>query len=839
MNNYPQHTQMTLKKSIFMLGLILLMLRLQGQDKGFILHYDKPAKPDSETEANQRGRGNEGYMGEALLLGNGRLGAAFGGGIDRERIVLNEISAWANTSRGRDEVTQSGVRIGSYKHLEEVREAVRNEQFGIGRNSAEALATKHLGSHMRLGNYTSFTDVFISTGHDASQVENYKRSLNLRTGMGTVSYNIGDTKYTREYFCSYPNDLLVVRYTSDGEVLNLKINSTTQHITKIKHGYVNRSTLVGEIPMIRDNMKFMQVIHVVSDETKNGVRATVDGDINVRNAKDVTIYIAGYTDYLPVYPEFKGRDYEVDCEKTTSIAESAGFEALKKAHIADVSALIDRCRFEPVYESSGLSTDQLVEKGKSVELETLYFNFARYLQTACSRGTAIPSNLQGIWNKSVTPAWNCDYHNDINIAMNYWMVETANLPECFDPYTGWMKIIAESGSHTAREAYGAERGWSTGLNGNVFGFTAPNEHGRRMQHSGAWLAQNLYDHFSFSRDHEYLREIYPIVKGAAEFYLEFLAPWKDGTLVAYPTWSPENAFLADQYTDLNKVYWGASYDQQLIYNLFVDCIEASVLLGIDEEFRAELNSTIPKLCPQKIGRFGQIQEWPEDMDRFGDTHRHVSHLIALHPGRDISLLTNHELAEAFKLTLDHRCGGVSDEGDRGGGGWKGAWRASLWARLLDGERAYRYIYPARTPNLFNGQIDANFGVPAGVCEMLMQSHLRSINNEAKSIEKAAFNGYVKDEKTPNHFTYLIPDERLAQAPFIIHLLPALPDAWPNGSITGLRARGGFEVDIEWQKGKLHNATIHAVKGGEFRIFSNGSLSKVISLKEGESMVWKD
>ena len=826
--------------SIILFCLILLTLSVQGQDAGYILHYDKPAKPDSETDSNRRGRCNEGYMSEALLLGNGRLGAAFGGGIDQERLVINEISAWANTSRGRDEVSQSGVRIGSYKHLEEVREAARNEQFGTGKNSVEALATKHLSSHMRLGNYTSFTDLYISTGHDAAKVENYQRNLNLRTGVGTVSYTIGDTKYTREIFCSYPNDLLVMRFTSDGEPLNLKIQTSSKHTTKIQHGYINRSMLVGEIPMIRDNMEFMQIIHVLSDETKNGVGASRDGVISVRNGTDVTIYIAGYTDYLPTYPTFNGRDYEVDCEKTISIAESAGYDALKKAHVEDVTSLIDRCQLALDFEPSGLTTDQLASEGKSLELENLYFNFARYLQTACSRGTAIPSNLQGIWNKNVNPAWNCDYHNDINIAMNYWMVETANLPECFAPYTGWMKVIAESGTHTAKEAYGAERGWSTGLNGNVFGFTAPNEHGRRMQHSGAWLAQNLYDHFSFSRDEEFLDEIYPIIKGAAEFYLEFLAPWKDGTLVAYPTWSPENAFYADQYGSLNKVYWGASYDQQLIYNLFVDCIEASVLLGIEEEFREEFNSTIPKLCPQKVGQYGQIQEWPEDMDKYGDTHRHVSHLIALYPGRDISLLTNKELAEAAKVALDHRCGGVSERGERaaGGGGWKGAWRASLWARLQDGNRAYLYISPTSTPNLFNGQIDANFGTPAGVCEMLMQSHLRSIDNGAEKIQKAAFNGYVKEKDTPNHFTYVVPDEKLAHAPYIIHLLPALPDAWPDGSISGMRARGGFEVDIDWKKGELEQATIRAEKGGDFRIYSNGSLSKVISLKEGESMVWK-
>ena len=227
-------------------------------------------------EEERRGGGG-GYMRNALLLGNGRLGAMFGGGIDQEHLVLNEISAWANTSRGRDEVSQSGVRIGSYKHLETVREATRNEQYGSGANSVEALGTKYFGSQLKLGNYTSFTDVFISTGHDASKVKNYRRTLDLRTGVGTVSYSIGDSKFTREYFCSYPNDLMVVRYTSDGEPLNLKIQQSTKHKTKLQQGDKNRTVLVGETPMVRDNMEFMQIIHVLSNDTQAGVSATPEG----------------------------------------------------------------------------------------------------------------------------------------------------------------------------------------------------------------------------------------------------------------------------------------------------------------------------------------------------------------------------------------------------------------------------------------------------------------------------------------------------------------------------------------------------------------------------------
>lgn len=831
-------TKMKQKHSFILVSLLLLTLTLQGQNNAYKMSYDAPSS-EYLAEDPRRREQPFGYIQEALPLGNGRLGALFGGAIDNEHLVMNEISAWMNTVRGRDEVSQSGVRMGSYQNLEKLREATRNEQFGTGEDGIETLATRYFGSHTRLGNYAPFTEVFISTGHDSTQVKNYERSLNLRTGVGEVSYAIGNTKYTREYFVSYPNDLMVVKYTSNGEPLNLKINTSTKHKLNFKHGFINRVTLTGETPMIWDNMEFMQIIHVVVDKGRAG--ATADGSFSVKNATEVTVYISGYTDYLPTYPSFKGRDYEQDCENAISKAVADGYDAVKKAHIEDVTGLIDRCKFDLNYEPSGLTTDRLVAKGESVELENLYFNYARYLQTACSRGTAVPSNLQGIWNGYENPMWNSDYHTDINIAMNYWMVETANLPEMFTPYLEWMKVIAESGAHTAKEAFGAKRGWSAGLNGNVFGFTAQNEHGRRMQHSGAWLAQNLYDHFSFSRDEKKLEEIYPIVKGAAEFFLEFLAPWKDGSLVVYPTWSPENYFLGDEHSNLNKQAWGASYDQQLIYNLFVDCIEASILLGKDEAFRHELRETIPKLCPQKVGKQGQIQEWPDDFDGYDEAHRHVSHLIALHPGRNISLFTNKKLAEAAQTTLTTRS-------SRSQGGWASAWRVALWARMFDGNRAheyYRTLTTGRTsPNLFNGgtghfQVDGNFGGPAGVVEMLMQSHLRSIDNKAKDINKAAFNAYVQDKDSPNNFNYVVPEDELVNAPYIIHLLPALPDAWPEGNVTGLRARGGFEVDIEWKNGQLGQATVRSVKGGDCRIYSNGSLSKVISLKKGESKVWKN
>ena len=378
-----------------------------------------------------------------------------------------------------------------------------------------------------------------------------------------------------------------------------------------------------------------------------------------------------------------------------------------------------------------------------------------------------------------------------------------------------------------------------GLNSNVYGFTAQNPHGRRNQQGGHWLCQNLFDHYAFTQDREYLEEIYPVLKGSAEFFVDYLAPYKDGTLVVYPTWSPENDFKSKQFGKRNKQCYGAAWDQQLILNLFTDCIEASTVLDRDEEFRATLQKIIPKLSPQKIGQYGQLQEWPEDWDEPTNKHRHISHLIALHPGRDISPLTTEELYKAALVTMQHR-------GDQSTG-WSTGWKTCFWARLHNGDRAlkiYRFLTSKRAyPNLFDFhppfQIDGNFGGTAGVCEMLLQSHLRSVEPDAKTIGEAAFVAYRQNESKPNHFNPVVPDESLSKAPYILHLLPALPSAWANGRVEGLRGRGGFEVDIQWKDGSLTAAKVSSKNGGTFRLYVDGALSENIVLGKGESYAWPE
>ena len=819
---------------LFVLGLSFATTSLA--DERFVLRYDAPAK---ESTGKRKGKGKAknglGFMQTALPLGNGRLGAMFSGGVDAEHLVTNDITLWMNSKRGLDDVAQSGTRTGGKDSLEIVRKVYRDGKYGTKAGSMESVGTEHLAAKGKLGNYAPFSDVFISTGHDLSQVKDYQRQLDARTGLGTVSYSIGDGRFTREFFCSYPHDVAGGRFLATGATMDLVLKISTKHKKAKVSSTGNQITLIGEAAMERDNVEFMQLMQVDAGDAE--VQAQADGSIKITGASEVTFFLSGYCDYLPVYPAFKGRDYRGDCQKVIATASALGYEQLKQEHVADVSAMMGRCRLELDFEPKGITTDKLVSGGGGLELENLYFNYTRYLQMSCSRGAPVPSNLQGLWNDSLKPAWNCDYHTDINVQMNYWMVDSANLPESFSPFVEWTKILAQSGTHTAKESFGINKGWSVGLNGNVFGFTAQNFHGRRLQQGGHWLTQNLFDHYAYTQDREYLEEIYPVLKGSAEFFMEFLAPWKDGTLVVYPTWSPENTFLTKEYGKLNKQAYGASWDQQLLLGLFTDCIEASTILGRDEAFRQQLKELIPKLCPQKIGQHGQLQEWPEDWDRPNDEHRHISHLIALHPGRDISPLTTRELYDAALVTMKHR----GDEST----GWSTGWKTCFWARLHNGDRAhkiYRFLTAKRAyPNLFDFhppfQIDGNFGGVAGVCEMLLQSHLRSVNVDADSIEEAAYTAYQQSPENEKHFHPVVPDESLSQAPYILHLLPALPPQWPNGKVVGLGARGGFEVDIEWESGKLKGASVRAKRDGKFRLYANGKLSKEIQLQQDQTYAW--
>lgn len=839
-----------LKQSSFIIAVLLLPACNQGAsepphlksetktepaDNQFRLFFTEPAQVDinRQTKDDAKTRGKN-FMGEALALGNGRLGLMFSGGLGDDYLVFNEITLWMNSYRGLDEVEQSGTRMNAYQNLEKVRSAARNKQFGRHKNSVESLGTQYLATQKSLGNFAPFADLKLEFGHDLSKAKNYQRGLNIYQGLGDVSYEYEQGKYAREYFCSLPDDLCVIRLEADGTPMNFTLSAETAHEKYTVNTKQNTLNLHAYAPMKQgDDIAFLQTARV---ESLDGQVITQADGLTVKNATQVTIYVTGYTDYLPDYPTFKGQDFQQKTEQTLNTAIAKGYEAIKADHIKDFSALMGRVSLELNNEVPELAAPQLVKQASPEIMHQLYFDYGRYLHISSSREAPVPSNLQGLWNTLESPPWHSDYHTDINIQMNYWLAETTNLSETFSPFVNWATVIAESGQHTAKQTFGVDKGWSIGLNSNVFGFTAQNVHGRRMQQGGHWVAQHLFEHYAFTQDKTYLKTVYPVQKGACDFFVGHLSPWKDGSLLVYPTWSPENHFLDKEYGRLNKQGWGASYDQQLLVNLFTDCIQASIILDKDEVFRKQLKALLPRLTAQKINSDGAIQEWPQDYDDPANTHRHLSHLIALHPGRDFSPLTTPQLAKASETVLIKRALR---------GFWAGAWRAALWARLRDGDQALSYyndiVYKMDSINWFNGkpwQIDANLGATAAAAEMLLQSHLRSINPKANTIEEAAFVAYREDPKHPGDYLAVIPPDELAQAPYILDLLPALPTKWSKGSIKGLMARGGFEVDMSWSDNKLNQARIKAKQGGQFRLYINGHLSPTLQLAKGEVYQWQ-
>ena len=798
------------------------------------LKYDKPAIDDI---GKKYGQGKSKYIQTALPLGNGRLGTMFSGGVATEKLLFNDITLWGGTKRGADPITQAGAREGAYKHLETVREAYRTGKYSPGPGSMTDLATKYLSTKEKLGSFTRFTNVSIDTGHKTRDAKDYHRSLDLETGLGTVKYNLNGTNYQRELFVSHPHDISVIRFTSDGDPLSLTLKVNMINIPGEVTFADNTLIVPGAVKMIKDNVHFIHGLYI---DAEGGTVSEKNGKVSITGSKDVKIYSAAYTDYLPVFPSFKGRDYKKDVNNKLAEVKSIGYDALKKAHVDDISALMGRCDFNLDYTPSGKMTDKLIKSGGGKELEVLHFQFARYLQLGCSRTAPVPSNLQGLWNADKVAKWNGDYHTDINVAMNYWLPDLANLSLCFRPYVEYMKVIAESGKINAKETFGVDKGWSMGLNGNVYGFTAQNESGLRHQQGGHWMCQNLFEHYNFNPDQEYLEEIYPILKGSVEFFSEHLAPIADGTLAVYPTWSPENHYNPinpnkSSAMKGNKQCYGAAWDQQLLLNMFTDFLEASNKLGNkDPELQAKVKELIPQLSPQKIGRHGQIQEWPEDWDDPNNKHRHISQIIALHPGRDISPLSTPELYKGALVSMKHR----GDDAT----GWSVGWKTCFWARLHNGDRAhsiYKLLLKKKVhPNLFDFhppfQIDGNFGAAAGVCEMLLQSHLRSINPDAKTIQDAVYVAYKPKADNAKVFVPVVPPAELAHAPYILHLLPALPSDWDKGSINGLKARGGLLVNLSWDAGKLTSATITADRDTTFRVYDGSSLTSNITLKKGES-----
>ena len=773
-------------------------------------------------------------------LGNGRLGAMLFGGVTEERIVLNESGMWSGSPHEAD-------RADAFEALPEIRrlllegknaeaEKLVNERFiCAGRGSGRGRGATHpYGSYQLLG------DLKLKFVHAAAAepFTDYRRELDLGEAVTRLSYVQGGVRFTREGFISAPDEVFVLRLTADqpGQISFDVTMSRSEHATTEGDGKGTAIALSGALPDGKggENVRFAAVVRVLPcGGTMKGV-GPLEDTLQVRDADEVLLFVSGVTDIGN--RSFAGRKLEGDEDSRafwTAVgdgekASAKSFATLRTAHVADYRQWFDRVSLQlgPVNPAAeALSAPERLlafEAGQpDPGLAALYFDFGRYLLISSSRPGGLPANLQGIWADSINTPWNGDWHLNINVQMNYWLAEVAGLPELHRPLFALIGSLVEPGAKTARAYYGAD-GWVAHVITNPWGFTSPGESAQwgSTSSGSAWLCTHLWEHWLFTRDREFLKIAYPILKGSAEFYLDMLiAEPKHGWLVTAPSNSPENSF---QLADGTKAHicLGATMDEQLVRALFEATAGAARELGVDADLARELDAKRAQLAPTRIGSDGRVMEWLEEYVEPEPHHRHVSHLWGLYPGLEFDAWTNPMLAAAARKTLNAR----GDEGT----GWGTAFKLGMWARLGDGARAHdllkQHLRPAKPTekvgqwtgglyaNLFGAhppfQIDGNLGGPAVIAELLVQSRVSEDGGQ-----KAEDGGLMTE----------------------IRLLPALPPQWSEGSVRGLRARGGYSVDVSWRDGKLVNAVVRATQTGRVTVRC-GEQSWVLDLKAGDEWV---
>ncbi|MCR4765543.1 MAG: glycoside hydrolase family 95 protein [Bacteroidaceae bacterium] len=774
------------------------------------LHYSRPAT----------------FFEEALVIGNGNLGGIIYGGTRIDKVSLNDITLW--TGEPEREVTTPDA----YKALPEIRQLLDQENY----EGAEKAMKKLQGHYSE--NYQPLGQLIIDYGTEGKYVSDYQRTLDISQAIASTEYIKDGNRVQTEYFASAPDSAIVIKVkASEGISARLSFTSqlpvsvTTQGNEIIAEGYaayLSYPNYYGAIPDDRKHfydpergIHFRTIIKVLAHD--GTVKGFPTGDLKLENCHEATILIVNVTSFngFDKDPVQEGRPYKALARKRMDKLNGVSYKNLKQKHIADYKQFFDRMSLwlgKTDVSVSALPTDEQLllytdEGVKNPELEVLYFQFARYLLISCSRTPGVPANLQGLWNEYLLPPWSSNYTTNINLEENYWAAEVTNLSEMHQPLMDFIGNLSKTGQETAKYYFNVNRGWCLAHNSDIWAMTNPvglNEgdpNWANWNMGGAWVATHIWERYQFTKNVDFLRQYYPLLRDAALFCMDWLIE-KNGYLMTSPGTSPENLYITDKGFKGATLY-GSTADLSMIKECMLDAIAAAKVLKVDKHLQQKMEQTVNRLQPYQIDKQGKLQEWYHDWQDAEPTHRHQSHLFGLYPGHHISVAATPDLAKAAAKTLEVRGFNTT--------GWSAGWRVNLYARLQDSTNAYKifqrllhYVSPdgytgkdahrggGTYPNLLDAhspfQIDGNFGGCAGMAEMLVQSSMTDI-----------------------------------------WLLPALPDQWKEGRIKGICARGGFVIDMNWQSGKVTALTIHAHQDGKIKVHVNGQV-KNIKLKANQTKI---